>query len=189
MRQLHVISPNSASQQAMTVLAKRPIAVKRQCESQIVAEQLGDASLPHKFKVLSVGEKATKGCEEKGSNGRGLANGDQLVEDLEVGVVARGENSGLQSAADLKNAIGEGELGSAEHGSDEESESRSDGDGLCENDVFFARFHRSESEFERHGVFQNQRGGSGDDIAVSEGNGFFVAVVHDQSGLLAQIRA
>lgn len=142
MRQLHIISPTAALQQAMAVLAKRSIAVKRQRESQIVAEQLGDASLSHELEVLRVGEQAAKRGEEKGSNGCGLANGEQLVEDLEVGVVACRENGGLQSAADLENAIGEGELGSAEHGGNEERESRGDGDGLCENDIFFARFHR-----------------------------------------------
>ena len=141
MRQLLVMSPNAASQQAMAFLAERPIAVKRQRESQIVAEQLGDASLSDELEVLRVGEQTAKRSEEKGSNGRGLAKGEQLVEDLEVGVVARGENGGLQSAADFENAIGEGELGSAEHGGDEERESRGDGDGLCENDVFVARFH------------------------------------------------
>ena len=181
MRQLHVMSPTAASQQAMAFLAERPIAVKRQGESQIVAEQLGDASLSDELEVLRVGEQAAKRSEEKGSNGRGLAKGEQLVEDLEVGVVARGENGGLtrlvkenwapQSMVAMRSVKVEAmEMGSARTTS------------------LSLGFMAGEG-FERHGVLQHQRGSGSDDVAMREGDGLLVAVVHDQRGLVAQIHA
>ena len=143
MRDLDVSGPaGRCLQQAMAVLAERAIAVEGEREPQIVAEELGDAALAHEFEVLGVGEKAAERREEEGGDGRGLEDGEQLVEDLEVGVVAGGEDRGLQRAADFQHAVGEGELPAAEHGGDEEREGGGDGDGLGEHDVLLARSQR-----------------------------------------------
>lgn len=139
--------PRGALQQAMPVLAERPIAVKRQREPQIVAEELRETPLADELEVLRVGEEPAERREEDGGDGRGFEDGEQLAADLEVGVVAGGEDGRLQRAADLQHAVGEGELPAGEHRGDQQREGGRDRDGLRQHHVALATPHAAAAAY------------------------------------------
>ena len=144
--------PRGALQQAMPVLAERPIAVKRQREPQIVAEELRETPLADELEVLRVGEEPAERREEDGGDGRGFEDGEQLAADLEVGVVAGGEDGRLQRAADLQHAVGEGELPAGEHRGDQQREGGRDRDGLRQHHVALATPHAAAAAYVIFGV-------------------------------------